>query len=188
MAATHRYLLVIPPSPEVSAAVESMRERLHARIGGFSGRNLAPHITLFLSDAADGWDHALADALAAAAARMPAFGLSYTGITHFPDRRTIYIDPVEKEAIAALREGMARAASGVIAIREGLRITEHPHLTIAAGLKPAQFDAAWDLLRPHAFGAQHRAGHLLLLKRALKPSGLYAEIARMRLVEPGSAP
>lgn len=181
----HRYLLVIAPSPEVSATVEAMRERLHARIGGFSGRNLAPHLTLFLSDAADGLEEELAAALVVATERIGGFDLSYKGITHFPDRRTIYIDPVEKDAIAALRERVTQAADAIPRIRAGLRVTDHPHLTIAAGLKPSQFEAAWELLRPHAFMARHPVEHVLLLKRPLVPAGLYGEVARIPFAAPG---
>lgn len=185
MPATHRYLLVIPPSPEVVAAVEALRERLYARIGGFSGRNLAPHITVLLSDAPDGLEEELAAALAVATERLSGFNLAYQGITHFPDRRTIYIDPVEKHRITALREQLAPAAGGIPRLREGLRITDHPHLTIASGLKPHQFEAAWDLLRPHAFVARHAVGHALLLKRPMAPAGRYSEVAKLPLSASG---
>ncbi|MFZ1695112.1 MAG: 2'-5' RNA ligase family protein [Flavobacteriales bacterium] len=181
MPATHRYLLVIPPSPQVSAAVVAMREQLHARIGGFGGRNLMPHITLFFCDAADGLEDELLAAIAPAAKRSGGFGLSYQGITHFPDQRTIYIDPVEKAAIASLRKELALVARAIPRIQAGLHVTDHPHLTIAAGLKPAQFDQAWSTLAPHAFAEVHTVGELVLLKRSLAPTGPYAVLATIPL-------
>lgn len=183
MAATHRFLLVIPPSPEVSAAVEALRERLFAAIGGFSGRRLMPHITLLFSDAREDAQDALLRALAGLAPGLATFSLSYQGITHFPDRRTIYIDPVEKSAVAAAREPIAGALKSIPGIAEGLRVTEHPHLTIAAGLRPAQFAKAWPMLAPHAFAASHPVQELLLLKRALRPEGTYAPLRRFELAK-----
>ncbi|HRD52528.1 MAG TPA: 2'-5' RNA ligase family protein [Flavobacteriales bacterium] len=187
MAATHRYLLVIPPSPQVSATVVAMREQLHARTGGFSGRNLMPHITLFFSDAADGLEDELVAVISAAAEQSAGFSLSYRGITHFPDRRTIYIDPTEKQCIASLRGKVAHAACTIPRIQAGLHVTDHPHLTIAAGLKPTQFDLAWSMLVPHAYAAEHAVGHLLLLKRSLLPAEPYAVIARIPLGPASSA-
>lgn len=181
MPATHRYLLVIPPSPQVSAAVVAMREQLHARIGGFGGRNLMPHITLFFSDAVDGLEDDLVSAIAHVAERSSGFDFSFSGITHFPDQRTIYIDPVEKEAIASLREELAQAARTIPGIQSGLRVTDHPHLTIAAGLKPAQFGQAWSMLAPRAFAETHSVSELVLLKRALAPAGPYAMVATIPL-------
>ncbi|MBK6627665.1 MAG: hypothetical protein IPG35_08730, partial [Flavobacteriales bacterium] len=37
--------------------------------------------------------------------------LHYHVITHFPDKRTIYIDPVEKEGIATVRTAILEAPS-----------------------------------------------------------------------------
>lgn len=187
MPATHRYLLVIPASPHVSATVVAMREQLHARIGGFGGRNLMPHITLFFSDAADGLEDELVAVISAVSERSAGFRLSFRGITHFPDRRTIYIDPIEKRTIAAVRAKVAHAASTIHGIQAGLHVTDHPHLTIAAGLKPTQFEQAWSILAPHAFAAEHAVGHLLLLKRSLVPAEPYAVIARIPLDPASSA-
>ncbi len=62
------------------------------------------------------------------------------------------------------------------ALREAVRETDHPHLTIAAGLKPAQFDAAWEMLAPHTHTSEERVNELVLLKRVLKPGERYTQL------------
>ena len=51
--------------------------------------------------------------------------------------------------------------------------TDHPHLTLAAGLKPHQFDAAWGLLEPHTHTSTERVTEVVLLKRVLLPGERY---------------
>ncbi|HMW98315.1 MAG TPA: hypothetical protein PJ983_13755, partial [Flavobacteriales bacterium] len=54
--------------------------------------------------------------------------------------------------------------------------TDHPHLTIAAGLKPAQFDKAWEMLAPHAVRSEERVTEAVLLKRLLRPGTRYEPV------------
>ncbi|MBL0128577.1 MAG: 2'-5' RNA ligase family protein [Flavobacteriales bacterium] len=176
MKATHRYLLVIKPSPEVSAAVSALRERLFARIGSFGGLKVIPHITLFFADLDLEAAEPIMDAIDSGITGQQTFDLRYKGITHFPDKHTIYIDPLEKEAIAAMRGPIIQALNDQSALRDHIRETDHPHLSIAAGLKPAQFDEAWSTLAPHDFSAAHRVGEVLLLRRELSSGAAYVEL------------
>lgn len=180
MKPTHRYLFVLRPSPEVTAKVQRMREQLYPRIGNFSGRRVIPHITLCFADVTDNEERAINQAAGAVAACIP-FTLHYAGITHFPDRRTIFIDPVEKEAIRRVREPLVTALRAEPSITSALHVTDHPHLTIAAGLKPAQFATAWDLLAPHWFEAEERVTEVVLMRRELKPEALYSVIGTFAL-------
>lgn len=109
------------------------------------------------------------------------FALHYRGITHFPDRRTIYIDPVEKDAIAALRAPIIAQLRQEEALRDALRETDHPHLTIAAGLKPTQFAQAWEMLAPHPHTCEERVTEVVLLKRVLKPGERYGLVQEFPL-------
>ena len=110
--------------------------------------------------------------------------INYIGITHFPDKRTIYIDPVEKEAIAAMRAPIIAALKTNEVLCDAIRETDHPHLTIAAGLKPAQFDVAWEILAPNvlhpAFSGELRSEEqvieVVLLKRALRVGDRYEQV------------
>lgn len=92
----HRFLLTVLPSPALSEKVIAMRAALFAHIGSFSGRNTPPHITLCFLDLSEACGTAIREAIATGTANQPGFTLRYNGITHFPDKRTIYIDPVEK--------------------------------------------------------------------------------------------
>lgn len=171
-----RYLCVILPPRELAAWVERHRSVLHGAIGSFGGRNLQPHITLCFLDLPDAQEADIIRAIESGVAGQRPFTLHYRGITHFPDRRTIYIDPVEKEAIADVRAPVVAALQQDAALSPALRETDHPHLTIAAGLKPAQFEAAWKMLAPHAHSSEEQVTEVVLLKRVLKPGGRYGQV------------
>ena len=174
--ALHRFLLTILPAPVLAAEVERLRTVLNDRIGSFSGRHNPPHITLCFLDLPAEHEPAIMYAIASGVTGQPVFTLHYHGITHFPDKRTIYIDPVEKDAIALVRAPIIAAMKANDALREAIRETDHPHLTIAAGLKPAQFDAAWEMLAPHTHTSEERVNELVLLKRVLKPGERYTQL------------
>lgn len=177
----HRFLLTILPSPALSAKVIAMRAALYARIGSFSGRNTLPHITLCFLDLPETSGPAIMEAIANGAPNQPGFTLRYNGITHFPDKRTIYIDPVEKQAIAAVRTPIIAALKAHDALRTAVRETDHPHLTIAAGLKPDKFQSAWEVLAPHRLQHEERVEEVVLMKRRMLAGERYEIVRQFRL-------
>jgi 2'-5' RNA ligase len=177
----HRFLLTILPSPALSEKVIAMRAALHARIGSFSGRNTLPHITLCFLDLPETYGPAIREAIATGTANQPGFTLRYNGITHFPDKRTIYLDPVEKQAIAAVRTPIIAALKAHDALRTAVRETDHPHLTIAAALKPDKFQAAWEMLAPHGLQHEERVEEVVLMKRLMLAGERYEVLGRFRL-------
>lgn len=178
----YRFLAVIAPPPGTDAVVRRWKQLLRARIGGFSSSNTLPHITLFFADLPATCEEHVCAAMLRGCEGVRAFPLRLQGITHFPDRRTIYIDPVEKEAIATVRVPTAAHVRAYPDIRaRGVHVTDHPHLTIAAGLKPKQFDEAWTMLAPHTFEAAWTVADILLLKRPLYQAGSYAPVRRFAL-------
>ncbi len=184
MAMLHRFLITVLPSEGLAEAVIALRNTLYAGIGSFSGRHVPPHITLCFLDLPAACGHAITDAMAGCVANLRSFTLQYDGITHFPDKRTIYIDLVETEAIATVRTPIVAAMKSNDTLREAIRETDHPHLTIAAGLKPAQFERAWESLAPHvshpAFSGECRSKErvtgLVLLRRKLRPGARYEHL------------
>ena len=174
--ALHRFLLVISPSPELIAEVERLRALLVPLIGSFSGQHLSAHITLFYADLPAECERDLSECIARGVVGHRPFDLHYNGITHFPDKRTIYIDPVEKDSIAVVRAPIIPALKVNDTLRDAIRETDHPHLTIAAGLKPAQFDVAWEILAPHELRSEEQVREVLLLKRALRLGERYEQV------------
>lgn len=177
----HRFLLVVLPPATLGRQVTAWKATLRARIGGFSSANTLPHITLFFADV----PFALGDDVIRAvdegtAGRRP-FQLHYRGLRHFPDKRTIYIDPIEKEAIAAVRSPIVAAARANAMLAEHVRETDHPHLTIAAGLKADQFNSAWALLAREDFHAEQHVNEVVLLQRALVAGSAYAPLRHFPL-------
>ncbi|MCB0791757.1 MAG: 2'-5' RNA ligase family protein [Flavobacteriales bacterium] len=177
-AVLQRFLLTILPSPALSAEVQRLRALLHPAVGSFSGRNTPPHITLCFLDLPDAHGPVIIEAIARGTASLQPFTLHYQGITHFPDRRTIYIDPVEKDEIASLRVPIVTALKEDHALRDALRETDHPHLTIAAGLKTQQFEQAWKILAPHAIETNEGVNELVLMRRPLVAGSSYVPIER----------
>ena len=104
------------------------------------------------------------------------FTLRYNGIAHFPDKKTIYIDPVDKELIAPMRQSIVDHVRAFPSVKKGIRPTDHPHLTIAAGLRPAQFDRAWQMLASHEHTSEERVTEVVLLKRLLREGERYVHV------------
>lgn len=172
----HRFLLTFLPSPALSAEVDRLKALVHERVGSFSGRITVPHITLCFLDLPVENEPVIIEAIAHGATGQRSFALRYNGIKHFPDKRTIYIDPVEKEAIAVVRTPIIEALKANDDLREAIRETDHPHVTIAAGLKPAQFEKAWEMLAPHEVHSEERVTEVVLLCRELKSGTQYAHV------------
>ncbi|MBK8228363.1 MAG: 2'-5' RNA ligase family protein [Flavobacteriales bacterium] len=172
----HRFLLTILPAPVLAAEVERLRTVLFDRIGSFSGRNNSPHITLCFLDLTEENEEVILEAITRGTAGRSAFDLHYHGITHFPDKRTIYIDPVEKDAIAAVRTPIVAALKADPSLHAAVRETDHPHLTIAAGLKPTQFMRAWVYLAPHECHRQEQVREVVLMRRELIPGARYEHL------------
>ncbi len=181
MAMLHRFLLTILPNAHLSQTVIAMRAALYARIGSFSGRNVPPHITLCFVDLPETCGPAILHAIATGTANRSGFTLCYNGIAHFPDRRTIYLDPVGKEAIAEVRTPIIAALKAQDALRAAVRETDHPHLTIAAGLKPHKFRTAWEMLAPHRLQHEERVEEVVLMKRLMLAGERYELVGRFRL-------
>ena len=177
----HRFLLTILPSPALSVEVERLKSMVHERVGSFSGRNTVPHITLCFLDVTGYREPAIIEAIAHGASSTRGFTLHYNGITHFPDKRTIYIDLVEKDAVAAVRAPIIATLKANDALREAIRETDHPHLTIAAGMKPAQFERAWETLAPHELRVEEQVTEVVLLRRALREGERYAQVRSFAL-------
>ncbi|MBL7950880.1 MAG: 2'-5' RNA ligase family protein [Flavobacteriales bacterium] len=180
----HRFLLVIHPHAALTEQVEEWKDLLASHIGYFSGRHSIPHITLFVADLPGTLEAAVIKGITAGAVGHRSFALHYDGITHFPDRKTIYVAPVQKEAIAPVRSSVACHVRSTIGSNEAVMVTNEPHLTIAAGLKAAQFDKAWDLLAPHIHRSDQTVDELLLLRREMRPGARYDVVQPFKLTAP----
>ena len=160
-----------------------MRQRamVYERVGSFGGRHVVPHITLFFADLPAECVRYLCDGITSGVVRHKGFTLHYDGVTYFPDKRTIYIDPVEKDAIASVRRSIVQGVRAYPQLSDAVRETEHPHLTIAAGLKPAQFEGAWQVLAPHECRMEEQVTELVLLRRDLLPRAEYEHVRTFAL-------
>lgn len=168
----YRFLLVIDPAPELSAQVKRLKEMLAKEIGSFTGRRSIPHITLFFADLPAECERDICGGIANEVIGHKAFTLCYEGIGYFEDKKTIYVDPVDKDLIAPVRHSIVRHVRSFPRMK-GIKPTDRPHLTIAAGLRPAQFEKAWEMLAPHEQRSEERVTEVVLLKRLLRPGERY---------------
>lgn len=172
----YRFLLVISPAPELSALVKRLKTALAERIGEFSGRYSIAHITLFYADLPAECERGIIKGVTAGVVGHKGFTLHYNGITHFPeDKKTIYIHPVDQDLIAPIRRSIVQHVRSFPRMK-GIKPTDKPHLTIAAGLKPAQFDKAWEMLAPHEHRSEERVTEVILLKRLLQAGARYEPV------------
>ena len=183
----YRYLLCIVPPDEVADRIRILQQALVPTTGRFQGLNAPVHITLFLVDMPDEHEAELIALLEQGLAHASAFQLHVHGITHFPDQRTIYADPQEKEAVLKL---VTAAAAPVLAHANiadfGVKLADHPHMTIAAGLKPAQFATGWQALHNATFSVVFKVAQVVLMKRELSPTGTYGAMRRFALEGDGN--
>ncbi|MBK9176521.1 MAG: 2'-5' RNA ligase family protein [Flavobacteriales bacterium] len=173
----YRYLLVIRPSKEITAVVNVLKEKVEEAIGPYRYRHSTAHITLFYADLPVECERDLCEGIARGVEGHGAFRLHYEGITHFENKQTIYIDPVEKQPIDSVRKSVVAYARSYKRLKKlGINPSDHPHLTIAAGLKPAQFERAWESLAPHELRAEEQVTEVVLLRRAMREGERYAHV------------
>ncbi len=171
----YRYLLVVSPCGEIVRAVAALKNQVADAVGLYTYRHSKAHITLFYADLPVELERDLCEGIERGVAGHDTFDLNYDGITHFEDRRTIYIDPVGKQPIDALRKSIVAHVRGFKRLK-GVHPTDHPHLTIAAGLQPTQFETAWALLTPHAFQYADRVAEIILLRKDLHAMDKYQHV------------
>jgi len=173
----YRFLLVISPSKDLSALVSRLKTALAEQIGSFSGRHSIPHITLFYADLPLECERDICEGVANGVIRHKAFTMRYEGIGHFEDKKTIYVDPVDKELIAPVRSSIVRHVRSFPRMK-GIKPTDRPHLTIAAGLKPK--------VEPRSCRRQHMStSSPAAVKRGSNPPTASRALLRNAMLQPG---
>jgi len=173
----YRYLLVISPSKEITRAVDILKEKVEEAIGSYRYRHSKAHITLFFADLPAECERDLCEGIQRGVVGHDAFHLRYNGITHFENKQTIYIDPVDKQPINSVRKSIVAHVSSYKRLKKlGINPSDRPHLTIAAGLQPNQFQAALGLLAPHAFEREDRVAEITLLRKDLRANDTYQHV------------
>lgn len=165
---TCQYRLVIDPVSNAAARVLEWRRALREHIGPFNEAYQMPGITLFATELPPEYERPLADAVVRGAAGFTPFTLNIGGLARSEDKRTIYMDALEKGTVAALRQRIMDHVQVNRRIKKlGVEVVEHPRLVIASGLKGDQGDRAWALLGGQTFTTQQRVSDVVLMKREL---------------------
>ena len=160
-----RYLLGVSPSKELIEKVRDLKRLVADRIGPFRSDHSIAHITLLYAYVPMEYERDICECVARGIVGHAPFTLHFEGIKHFPDRKTIYIDPIEKESIVALRKSVrAHLRSDQRLKKLGVHATTQPHLTIARHLQPGQFEPAWEALAPHEHQSEEFVSSIMLLR------------------------
>ncbi len=177
-----RYLVVISPSQEMIIEVTRLKEELGQAIGTFLGERSVAHITLLYAYLPIGYERYLIDGIQRAARSAPAFTIHFSGIHQLQDNSTIFIDPIEKIPIIALRKAIRNGLQSNKALnRLGIHSTSKPMLTIARKLPADQMAKAMKALAPHIFERTEWVTEVILLRGGLKEGEKYVVVGRFGL-------
>lgn len=179
---TYRFMLVIDPAPATMARVSEWKQVLRQRVGAYDGQYTIPQITLFSADLPSECERDLIDGIERGCIGQRPFKLQFNGIVHSADKRGIYVDPVEKDVISALRDRIVDHVRVYKRIKKiGVKPMEQPNLSIAGDLQPQQFEEAWTALEPHVFTSEQRVNDVVLLKREPGPDQLFEHLRTFAL-------
>lgn len=159
---------VLPPS--INEAIQVMKEDLHQRFGCTVGLKSPAHITLVPPFwLAEEKETKLVDDLHQLAAAVAPFSLSTKNFSAF-GKRTLFIAVSESKSLEQLKQAADAIFTGNH--QYGLKKENrpfHPHITLATrDIKPAQFDAAWQLYGSGQFQQEWIAENVSLLKHNRK--------------------
>ncbi len=177
-----RYLVVIAPSQELVEKIARLKERVATVIGTFRGLHSIAHMTLLYAYLPVEYERVLCAGIVASITDHRAFDAHFEGIKHYPDKRTIYLDLIEKKPVIALRKSIRDRLRSEKRLKNlGIHATTDPRLSIATHLDQARFDQAWNALAPHEFRHPEIIDQVILLRGALREGERYVVVERFRL-------
>lgn len=138
------WFAIVPP-PHICSDVSVLRDDIQYLIGhGFDGQRSMPAISLFRYRGEHGQE--LLDLLEDRARTCQPFNvfLKDFGYTIQGDKRSIYIDIINRYAVAELVEHLTGEAEGL-----------YPHVPLAQNLSPSDFLKCWPYLKELNYGNQH---------------------------------
>jgi 2'-5' RNA ligase len=170
-----RYLLIIRPSNTLVQEVARMKGSIAERIGPFKNERALAHITLVFAYVPEVHERDLCDGIAQGVHGHPPFDLRLQGFGHFPDKRTIHLDVLDKEPIVQLRNSVLAHLRAYTRLNGlGIHPTAATRLIIAK-LGPVQFENAWNCL-PQRHEHLERVDTLYLLRGDQRAGGGYDQV------------
>lgn len=177
-----RYLVVIGASEEMIAEVAHMKRMVAEHIGSFRGDRAIAHMTLMYMYVPIEYERDMLAAIESAAKDHVSFTVEFRNIHLLPDNSTIYIDPLQKDPIIALRKDIKKHLQSLRGLKKlGVHVTSMPMITIARKLKPQQAAMAMEILRPHEYHRSELVDEVILLRGSQKEGGKYEVTGRIGL-------
>lgn len=173
------YLLVIQPHADlydkIMACKNEFAEKYNAAAAAFG----KPHITLLRFKQVLMAEEKIIRHISAIAGACPPMKIELDNFGSFPTH-TIYLNIKGKQPIRYVVRELKSVQRLVKGSEKPHFITE-PHLTVARGLQPKQYEQAWKEYEHLPFSGMFIADHLLLLKRAPGMRS-YQQAARFELL------
>jgi 2'-5' RNA ligase len=177
-----RYLVVISPSQQMIGDVARLKANVAQAIGPFRSEKAIAHITLLYAYLPIHYERDIMAAITRAVADHQPFEVLFNGIGHFPDKTSVFIDPVEKAPIIAVRKSIRRSIQGNPALKRlGIHATSQPMITMARHLEPEQFHLAWQALAPHQYHQNEQIDQVILLRGGQREGEKYQQVGTFML-------
>ena len=162
------YLLVLHPHQDLVDKIAKVKEDFYEKYKAESAKWSKPQITLVKFSQLQMMEERIVNRLKSIASGLPAFTIELNNFGSFPTH-TIFINVETKGSIQALVKNL-KPAQAVMKTKEVKpHFMDNPHLTIARGLTPQQYEQAWLEYSHLHFSGKFIAKNMLLLRR---PEGM----------------
>ncbi len=158
------YLLVLHPHPDLVERIIKVKEKFAEKYKLDSARWGKPYIALVKFSQLQMMEERLMNRIKMIAMSLPAIKIELKDFGSFPTH-TIYINVESKTTVQQLVKQIKPAQSLMRTQDKKAHFLDNPHMAIARGLSPTQYEEAWLEYSHTHFTGKFIANSLLLLRR-----------------------
>lgn len=173
----HEYMLVLSPHADLYERINKIKEKFTADYKT-SLANSRAHITLVKFITSGRVEEKLINRLQHIAMAVAPFKIELKDFGSFPSH-TVFINVTTKLPVQNLVREI-KGTQGLMRAHKDFKphFMDEPHITIARGLKPWQYERGWLEYSHTSFTGRFIADGMLLLKRSLKDVSRYQIVRR----------
>ena len=158
------YLLVLQPHADLVEKILKIKEKFAEKYKADSARWGKPYIALVKFSQLQMMEERLVNRLKMIAMSLPAFKIDLKDFGSFPTH-TIYINVESKTTVQQLIKQIKPAQSLMRTQDKKAHFIDNPHVAIARGLSPIQYEEAWLEFSQTHFTGKFMANSMILLCR-----------------------
>jgi 2'-5' RNA ligase len=177
------YLLVVPPDHQTDLMAKNEKRTLKNEFNCSLSANLKPHITICNFLLSEPMEQRLVSYLGIFAKSVRPFPVDISGFDHF-QTHTLFLNIVSKKALTDMMKGIRTRYRKYMMINRRFPPkfpTSRPHITLARGMQPDQFERVWPKYEKKKFKASFEASELILLKKGFFDQTNYEVVNRFKL-------